>query len=378
MKKWEKTLVDRGLRPCQPVNLKNIDLNTKVDFIDNDGYMYTLSKNLIVSAAFKNSKFARFFKGNPHTEHNINIYLADISGGDVCIEKFESKCGSDKILLRSKSSGRTYFRTWNRIFLGFYYIPKTKEYFYHPHLSVQLDEIKGLWKEKFDATVLSEEFINGARRITFVCNKHPDFGEQSVSPSAVKDCQTICRRCARDLMNATRHRKAEAKFWDGLDSVKNPNIVVLGKYDAAAKKIRCLCLKCGTECLLNTRFIRDGLGHRGCNRSIGEIMVAQWLTELGIKYTPEYVFDDCKMKRYPMPFDFYLPDYNTVIEVDGRQHYESVPFFGGDLGLEQVQQRDAFKTAYCNEHGISIIRIPYYDLPDVEKCVALLSSIKCA
>jgi hypothetical protein len=30
------------------------------------------------------------------------------------------------------------------------------------------------------------------------------------------------------------------------------------------------------------------------------------------------------------PFDFYLPDYNLLIEFQGRQHYEAVEKFGGE------------------------------------------------
>jgi len=378
MKKWEEAIIQRGFVPIERLNLQQIDDRAKIGFVDSDGYMYAISKIQLVNAVAKNCSHARFFKGNPYTLNNIKRYLSEVSCGTIEVVNFESKHSSDRILLNDTTSGRTYSRSWNQIVRGAYNIPRTTEYFKHPQSKNDSDDIRSFIDGRFDVGVVSDAYVGSQRVVRFVCNKHPDIGVQSVRFGVAKISQTICWQCSIDQRLETRHANAEKRFWDELDNVKNPDIEVVGEYLAQIKKIRCKCLQCGEEFLLAARHIRQGLGHRGCNRSIGENKVAQWLTELGIKYTTEYVFDDCKMTWVPMPFDFYLPDYNTVIEVDGRQHYESVPFFGGDVGLAQVQQRDAFKTAYCNAHGISIIRIPYYDLPDAEKCIGLLSEIKCA
>ena len=52
-------------------------------------------------------------------------------------------------------------------------------------------------------------------------------------------------------------------------------------------------------------------------------------------------FKDCRNKK-PLPFDFYLPQYNLCIEFDGQLHYMSVKYFGGDEKL----------TEYFQEHKI--------------------------
>ena len=69
-------------------------------------------------------------------------------------------------------------------------------------------------------------------------------------------------------------------------------------------------------------------------------------------------FKQCKNKRQ-LPFDFYLPDYNICIEFDGRQHYKSIEYFGGEKHLEYVQYNDKIKTEYCLNNNINLIRIKY-------------------
>lgn len=39
--------------------------------------------------------------------------------------------------------------------------------------------------------------------------------------------------------------------------------------------------------------------------------------------------------------------------------------FGGDVEFSKTQKRDAFKTQYCSDHGINLIRIPYSALNQI-------------
>ena len=58
-------------------------------------------------------------------------------------------------------------------------------------------------------------------------------------------------------------------------------------------------------------------------------------------------------------FDFFLPEYNTLIEYQGEQHYRSVPLFGGDEGYKRRQENDRIKRDYCKSNNIKLIEIPY-------------------
>jgi very-short-patch-repair endonuclease len=63
--------------------------------------------------------------------------------------------------------------------------------------------------------------------------------------------------------------------------------------------------------------------------------------------------------RWPLRFDFYIEHLNILVEADGEQHeedYDSTKYlFDGDA----VKASDKLKEAYAEEHGISLVRIPY-------------------
>ncbi|MDD5650305.1 MAG: hypothetical protein PHF86_07815 [Candidatus Nanoarchaeia archaeon] len=87
-----------------------------------------------------------------------------------------------------------------------------------------------------------------------------------------------------------------------------------------------------------------------------------------------FFFVECRFKK-PLPFDFYLPDYNTLIEFDGIQHFE--PFsFGSDLSNENKLKvfqdtcfRDKIKTDFCRFKKLSLIRIPYKKINEIPKII---------
>ena len=64
-----------------------------------------------------------------------------------------------------------------------------------------------------------------------------------------------------------------------------------------------------------------------CNKSKGEAKIAEVLNKYNIRGIPEYVFKGCRNVS-PLPFDSFLPKYNTTIEYQGLQHYEPVDFAG--------------------------------------------------
>jgi hypothetical protein len=57
--------------------------------------------------------------------------------------------------------------------------------------------------------------------------------------------------------------------------------------------------------------------------------------------------------------DFFIPVLNKAIEFDGIQHFEPVAFFGGVDKFNEVQFSDAYKSNYCNNNSIELLRINY-------------------
>lgn len=105
--------------------------------------------------------------------------------------------------------------------------------------------------------------------------------------------------------------------------------------------------------------------------------VENWLKENGYVYEKEKRFADCVNKK-TLPFDFFLPDYNTCIEVDGIGHYRPIPFGGNKEEAEQIFQdrkiNDKIKTEYCKQNKINLIRVPFWEIEGEAKFKKWLKS----
>lgn len=99
----------------------------------------------------------------------------------------------------------------------------------------------------------------------------------------------------------------------------------------------------------------------GCDKqnvSKGVCKIKTILQNNNIIFEQEKTFPDCiNIKK--LPFNFYLPDYNTIIEFDGRQHFSPTSYFGGKEKFKQQQINDSIKNNWCKTNNIILIRIPY-------------------
>lgn len=138
----------------------------------------------------------------------------------------------------------------------------------------------------------------------------------------------------------------------------NPNIEVVEQYNGANTSILHRCKIDGCEWRATPSDIRRGRGCPKCHESIGERLVALWLNDNNVDYIKEKRFENCRDNK-TLPFDFYLPNYNVAIEFQGKQHYESIDYFGGQEHLSYIQKHDKIKSEYCKQNNIRLLCIKY-------------------
>lgn len=92
--------------------------------------------------------------------------------------------------------------------------------------------------------------------------------------------------------------------------------------------------------------------------SRGAQCILDYLLNMEITHETEKRFKDCRNKL-PLPFDFFIPSYNLIIEYDGAQHTKVIPYWGGQLGFEMIQKHDKIKNKYCKDKKINLLRIPH-------------------
>lgn len=132
----------------------------------------------------------------------------------------------------------------------------------------------------------------------------------------------------------------------------------LGGFKNVNSKIKLKHLKCNHKFSTIYYSFKNGTRCPFCKESHGEQLVAEILDNWNIKYIRQKRFKNCRDKR-PLPFDFYLPNFNLCIEYDGEQHFQCSEHWGGDESLKQTQHNDKIKNAYCTEHDINLLRIKY-------------------
>lgn len=144
------------------------------------------------------------------------------------------------------------------------------------------------------------------------------------------------------------------------------------------------------KCCKNHRFnltykqILSGMWCTECKESIGEMALRQHLERRKIRYEQEKTFpglSDVGAFR----FDFYLPDYNLGIEVDGEWHFKKIKLkdsgsptkkkVGRHAGvtpasrLKKQIEHDIFKDNWSRETSNNMLRIPFWQLPQMEDIV---------
>ena len=110
-----------------------------------------------------------------------------------------------------------------------------------------------------------------------------------------------------------------------------------------------------------------------CTKSVGEVEIFKWLSEHAIPFETQKVIpnENIFCKRHYLVADFYLPDLNLIIEMNGEQHYQYVEHFHTkDWTLEDQQIRDDTLRAYCKTHKISLLEIKYDKIDKIPQILA--------
>ena len=107
---------------------------------------------------------------------------------------------------------------------------------------------------------------------------------------------------------------------------------------------------------LESRLRRRGFSTSDLNfpekyKSILEIKIEKFLINNGINFISQKTFDDLGKLR----FDFYLPEYNLILEPGGDQHFIEIEKWRGKGELAKTKERDKKKYEYCINNGITIL-----------------------
>ena len=202
------------------------------------------------------------------------------------------------------------------------------------------------------------EYVNAASPIRYKCKKCGNIGTSNLT-NIVQG--RGCRGCSI-------YKKKTTSEYSSFVESNAPGYRLIGEYKTCKDPAAFFHEHCGGIFYMPPDYFSRGSRCPFCNKSSMEQSVIGVLNKCGIKFIAQKRFEDCRNKR-PLPFDFYLPEYNTCIECNGQQHYEAIDFFGGSYGFIYRKANDDIKSSYCAEHNITLITIPYWEIERIESII---------
>lgn len=187
-----------------------------------------------------------------------------------------------------------------------------------------------------------------------------------ISAGHLLDGETGCRKCIEDKFHLSG-LKSHEQFAKDLSFI-NENIEIIGKYDGAKNNIEVKCLKCGHIWNPTAGSLLSGNGCPCCKRSKGEEKIESYLKNNNIIYESQKKFSDLR-NILPLSYDFYLPEYNLLIEYQGQFHDGTASMVNKDLYFERQKINDELKRNYAKENNYCFLEIWYYDFDNIEDLI---------
>ena len=216
--------------------------------------------------------------------------------------------------------------------------------------------------------ILKERLKDKATNISFFMQERKGVRHNMISFTCLKCGRINTKEVANFLKQkydcgfceGKKESKDNDRFIQELAEKWGNKFSLLTEYQNANQKVRIKCNNCG--------FIRDvkpnTLLESGfcpkCEKksSLGEKRIKKFLDTHNIKYIPQMYFSNWDIGIHY--FDFYIPEYNLVLEYHGKQHYEFNPFFHKNKeDFIYRQKKDLEKKQNAIKNNLNYISIKY-------------------
>lgn len=227
------------------------------------------------------------------------------------------------------------------------------------------EHVKSVFDE-LGCTLISKEYRNALGQLEVYCPIHKE-----IFISTLQKAQNGqgCRKCGIERRTAKlRHDLAYVQEYIS----SNGEILLSTRYSNNLEKLE---IRCENGHTYQKSFGSYVSGHRChfCHLRKGEEEIKKVLDCHSIQYIHNkgYFPDLCGEGGKPLRPDFILEERRVWIEYDGEQHYQLINF--GGVSEEEVAKNfrktkryDELKNSYAKKNGWKLIRIPYWELKNIE------------
>ena len=225
-----------------------------------------------------------------------------------------------------------------------------------------IEKARKVHGDKYDYTKV--KYVNSKTKVCIVCHEKDEEGNEhgefwQTPNDHLKEC--ACPKCGHRVPWTTEAFIEKARKVHG-NKYDYSNVCIKN----TIKHITLFCPEHG-EFQIRACHHLKGSGCPKCNGSGGEKALLSFFNnkKLYPLYNKRYKWLD----NYQL--DFYFPEYNIAIEVQGEQHFKDIPGFS-DLVIQQT--RDEKKKEMCKKYGIKIfyfatfnMNFPYHVYTDINK-----------
>lgn len=243
-------------------------------------------------------------------------------------------------------------------------LPRRQDLLYSRALKVSEDQGYELISKK-------EDIMNNRTYITYKCPHHglkemriSNYNNYKGCPDcAIENLNALFRLDSDEVEKRIENLGGKLHNKEEYINTTEENLIIDCPYcgDPFTTSLRLFCQHGGQACP-NCRN----------TESIGEKKIRMYLEEHEIVFEQEKWFSDCRDTN-PLPFDFYLPKSNQIIEFDGKQHFDSSSLFY-HTPLSEQKSHDEIKNKYCKDNNIKLLRIPYWNLNNIN---SILDNFVC-
>ena len=329
---------------------------TPLDCEDEDGYRYNVSVELLNM----NTELEKVRKTNKWSIYNINKYIKD---NNISTTLLETEYVDNTHVMNFKCEcGKIYKSYWNEF--------KTRKRYYCHECTIKYKVHRHDWSD-----VVSEFKKYGLEICSGQIYKNEKTPLECITKEGYrifKSYLSLIHGYERTTFSYIMNRENYVYNVNNYFLINNINLKCLEVVNYLKNRhgICTINVQCSCGEIYKTNIAEIKSGRTACvncsnTKSRGERKTAEILKELGIKFKAEYKFNDCRADK-PLPFDFYLPDYNICIEYNGEQHYKPVKYFGGDKIFKIRLQYDKIKKEYCKKNNIKLIIIPYTEFKNIK------------
>jgi len=238
--------------------------------------------------------------------------------------------------------------------------------------SDKITSLEKFKKQVFDLvgneyTIFGGDYINNKSKISI---RHNMCGhEYEVSYNSFVSQKRRCPICAMEKRKKSviENNPPQTEFCKLVRETTNNEYSVLGKYINNKTKIRMRHNKCGHEYEVRPNDFQQGYRCPACSilekESRGIKFIKKYLKKKKIKYEIEIKLDKSTKK-----FDFFIPEFDLIIEYDGSQHFKLNRSSFFESSFNRTLRNDWIKNKLCLDLNYSLLRIGYKcSMADIEK-----------